>query len=83
MMAEHIAKLTSGRKAEAPAQAHISALWLAVRVLLGVAICLIVGMFISNGGLVHWNFIMAGTASSAGLIVAAVACLVLAWKIAK
>jgi thiosulfate dehydrogenase [quinone] large subunit len=53
-------------------------------VLIGVA--LIVGLFVGIaaffGGFMNWNFIMAGSASTNGLLIVAAILLVLAWKTA-
>jgi thiosulfate dehydrogenase (quinone) large subunit len=63
--------------------------WFAKLVVFGeiaVGIALIVGMFVGVaaffGGFMNWNFIMAGSASTNGLLFAAALLLVLAWKTA-
>jgi thiosulfate dehydrogenase [quinone] large subunit len=51
-----------------------------------IGIALILGAFVGIaaflGGFMNWNFIMAGTASTNGLLFALAVLLVLAWKVA-
>jgi thiosulfate dehydrogenase [quinone] large subunit len=63
--------------------------WFADLVMYGeflVGIALILGMFTGiaafGGSFMNWNFIMAGTASSNGLMLALAALVILAWKVA-
>jgi thiosulfate dehydrogenase [quinone] large subunit len=61
--------------------------WFAKLVVAGeimVGVCLILGAFVGIaafvGGFMNWNFIMAGSASTNGLLFAAAVLLILAWK---
>ncbi len=63
--------------------------WFAKVVAIGeftVGVCLIIGAFVGVaafvGATMNWNFIMAGSASSNGLLFAAAVLLILAWKVA-
>lgn len=63
--------------------------WFAKLVVFGellVGICLIVGAFVGIAALIgafmNWNFIMAGAASTNGLLLVAAIALILAWKVA-
>ena len=51
-----------------------------------IGVCLVLGAFTGIaaffGGLLNWNFVMAGTASSNALLFAIATWLVLAWKVA-